>query len=136
MDDKKKRILIFKKGGLTTRFDYTFLDDIEFDSILKELATKLNVDKNDIISYTLGNKDETEEGVVHFCPKCGTYNEYGYAPEVNQYYKIDKESNEFKAAGFYKTLDIDCPNCNENFNINTAQFEEESEKLTEAFLAK
>lgn len=134
--DKKKRIVIMKLEGISIRFDYTFLDDIEFQASLEELSRVYKIDKGSILTYTLGTEEETENGVVHFCPRCGTYNEHGFSPEVDTYYAIDKETEQLKPAGLYKTLNIDCLNCNDIFNISTEQFQEESAKLTKTFLAK
>ena len=136
LDEKKKRIVMFKVDGTFIRFDYTYIDDDEFEASLEGLASKYKINKDSIFTFTLGTQEQTEDGIVHFCPKCGSHYEYGFEPSVNMYYSIDKESNELKPAGYYKTLNIDCYTCGEVFNISTDKFEEESDKLTQDLLEK
>jgi hypothetical protein len=131
--EKKKRVAVCQKGGIVMRVDYNFVTDEEFQKSLAEWATNINVDVDNIITYTLGDEDEMEEGNAYFCPRCGYYNKYGYEPNISLYYQEDKLTGESKPTGYFKTLDIECEHCDVTFHIQTDKFNEDTKDLNETF---
>lgn len=125
--DKKKRIAIAKKNGLTMKLEFEYVTDQEFEDALKKHEELTKMPAEDFITYTLGAEDEMNEGTLYFCPRCGEYNEYGFEPNVTPYYN----SADKKLAGFFKRVDIECMNCDENYEIHNSRFDEDMKKMNE-----
>lgn len=131
-DTKKQRIAIVQKDGISMRLSYDFVTDAQFDTSLKELAEKMKYPYEHIVQYTLGDEEETQEGTLYFCPKCGYHNDGGYEPDVRMYYRQDSEGKS-QPAGYFKTLNIDCTECDTVFEVRTEQFDADVEELNKAF---
>lgn len=127
-EDKKRRVALYQKKGVQARLEYPYITDDEFDKSIKELAAKMGIDPASVVTYTLGTKDEMEEGTLYFCPRCGTKHHDGIEPTTSMFLKQGKDGA-MTTAGYYKMLVMDSYCCNEEFEIHTDKWAEESEKL-------
>lgn len=131
--ETKKRVALLKKGEITTRLDYTYLTDEAFDRSVQDIANRWGVHPEHVLTYTLGNEDETNEGNCYFCPRCGHYNEWGHEPHTRQYYRHNPETGRSEPAGYFKSLTLECDQCEETFEIQTDTWDEEGKRMTKAF---
>lgn len=130
----KQRIAIYTKKGITTRIEYNPITDEQFEKNLTNISTSKGIEKDSILTYTLGDEDEMENGNLYFCPRCGHHNEYAYEPDLRMFYAKDKETDELKEAGYYKFVTIDCSGCDETFEIHSKKMDEDAQKFTKSIM--
>lgn len=128
----KKRRIIFQFETLKMTFDTPYISDEACEKLVKMQAELHKMPAEHVLVYNLGTEDQDEDGTMFFCPKCGNYNEYGWDPTVNMFYRRTKEGGELTKAGYYKYVPIDCDNCG-SFEVNCDKFEKEMDKMNEEF---
>lgn len=130
---EKKRIAVIHTKGTMVKFNFDYLTEAEFEKSLDEIAEKYNYVKEDIMRYTLGTKEEMEDGNLYFCPKCGNYESSGFKPAIRLLTVLkpnETEGTSMETVAYEKYLEINCFHCESEFEIATEQFLEESEQLT------
>ena len=131
-EEKKKWVALFGTGTMTVRFDYGFKTEEEVQQSLQEWATKMGYNKDNVILYAIGNEEEERDVHLYFCPRCGSYNEYGMEPVTRMMYR-QNEGGRLQEAGYYTSNAIDCTNCDNNFEVLHEKYREEDEKLNKLF---
>lgn len=127
----KKRIAMFKNHGVSMRLQFDYIDDETFDKALERLALNASIPVKNIFTFTLGDQEEMENGNCYFCPRCGTYNEFAYEPEVHRTYRVNHETKELQEAGYHKSLEIHCNDCDEVWYLGADHFRDDEERLNE-----
>ncbi|MEX3625330.1 hypothetical protein [Viridibacillus arvi] len=121
---KKKRIAIYKKYGITVQLDLDFQTEEELFRKLDDIAIHAGILPGNISVFTLGTKEQMNEGYVYFCPRCGKYHPEGIKPIWELLYQKD-DDEDLVEAGQYKVLTIDCQHCVDEFYINSKTFQNE-----------
>jgi hypothetical protein len=131
-EEKKKWVALYGTGSLTIRFDYGYLTEEEVQESLQEWATKTGYDVDNVILYSIGTKEEEEEGCLFFCPRCGAHNEYGMEPSTRLFYREDKEGNT-KPAGYFKSTWVECTNCDNTYEVHSDKYHEDVKEMNKLF---
>lgn len=131
-EEKRKRKIITQIDTLTSTVSTDYITDEECKKMVKQYATAYKISEKQIFVFDLGTEEEVENGTMFFCPKCGSYNQYGWDPQVNQFYTQPKDGGPAVPTGYYKYVSIDCDDCG-TFELSCDKFNEEMEKLSKEF---
>lgn len=131
-EENRKRRIIFNFDNVCMTLETDYISEEECKKMVEKHAATYKVSTKRAFVFHLGTKDEDENGTLFFCPQCGQYNEYGWDPQVNQFYTQPKEGGATKPAGYYKYVPIDCDNCGV-FEVVRDDFEQQMKTLSKEF---
>lgn len=132
MEEMRKRKIIFNFDSMKMTLDTSYISDEACEKMVKKHATAYNISTKQAFVYDLGTEEQEENGTLFFCPKCGHYNEFGWDPTVNMFYKRSKEGGNMEPAGYYKYVPVDCDDCG-TFEVNCKEFENQMKEMNKEF---